>query len=126
MKHAILLSLSLVTLGIAVPAAAEDGTFECTTTAGLGNPVLSASFDASEEAGVALGGCVLVSSLSEASTVTSVTPADGCSVSVDIDGDGLTDEPATVGQSYDAESSIHAFCDAGTLDATSSVTLTPT
>lgn len=124
MKYAILLSLSLVTLGLAAPAAAESGTFECTTTAGLGNPVFGASVDANDEAGVSLGGCTLVT-LEEASTVSSVDPADGCSISVDVDGDGVSDEQATEGASYEADSRITAFCDLGTFDATSSITLSP-
>lgn len=123
MRYAILLSLSLLSLGLAAPAAAEDGDYDCTTTAGLGNPVVSTSLEAGD-AGVALGGCTIVT-LSEESTVTSVDPADGCSISVDIDGDGLSDEDATEGNSYPADSTITAFCDLGTVDATSAVSLAP-
>jgi hypothetical protein len=120
MKYAILLSLSLVTLGLAAPAAAESGTYECTTTAGLGNPAVSGAVDLTDEAGVALGGCNLVT-LSEESTVDSVDPADGCSISVDIDGDGVGDEAPTAGAIYGADASFTAFCDLGTTEATSSI-----
>lgn len=122
MRYAILLSLSLLSLGLAAPAAAESGDHECTTTAGLGNPFLRASVDANEAAGVALGGCTLVT-LSDESTVTSVDPADGCSISVDTDGDGVTDEQAAEDTSYPAESTIAAFCDLGTVEATNAITL---
>lgn len=124
MKKALILSLSLVALGFAAPvaSAAESGTHECTTTVGLGNPVVSASLDLSAEAGIALGGCTLVT-ISDTHTVDSVDPADGCSVSVDIDGDGVGDEEPEAGNSYDSGASFTAFCDLGTADATSAITL---
>lgn len=123
MKKALFLSLSLVALGFAAPvaSASESGTHECTTTVGLGNPAFSVSLDLSEEAGVALGGCSLVT-LSDTHTVTSVDPADGCSISVDIDGDGIGDENPVAGATYDSGASFTAFCNVGTLDATSSIT----
>lgn len=121
MRYAILLSLSLMTLGLAAPAAAESETYECTTTVGLANPAVSGSLDLSEDAGIALGGCSLVT-LSEASTVESLDPADGCSISVDETGDGVGDGDAAEGTTYDAGASFTAFCDIGVTEATSAIT----
>lgn len=126
MNKALLLSLSLVTLTFAAPVAlaSESGTHACTTTVGLSVGANDVGFGASVPVteGVNLGGCSLVV-ISDTHEVTAVNPADGCSVSVDVDGDGLGDANPAVGDVYDAGSNFFVTCDLGVLDAESTLTL---
>lgn len=119
-NEAIWLTIAVLALG-AVPVTAETGTHECTTDVGLGTPIGGPFFDP-EISPVSLGGCELVQ-ISEELTVDDIQPAEGCVVSVDSDGDGYHEESANEGEAYPAETTFTAFCQVGTVQATSSITL---
>lgn len=117
-----IIALSLVTVAFAgLPAAADDVSEECTVDVGTGVPGVGTVGASGSPVGN-LGSCEVVT-LDRTLVVTSVDPADGCSISYDATGDGLSNTEPEVGQTYEAGTTFHAFCDAGVVDGVNSLTL---
>lgn len=121
----VIVSLVVVGLtGLAAPAAADTGTYDCTVLAGTeidspeGSPIgLSVT-----SPGGGLGECEL-HTLDERSKITGVTVPDGCQVHADIDQDLIVEKTVGEEEVYQAGTSLIAFCDAGVVMADNGVSL---
>lgn len=128
MKTKLTLAVLLATTGMALPAAADSGTYSCTTVVGTqvrgpnGNPY-GATFNA---AGFGVGGCN-VRVLDSPSRLLAKDTAENCQITVDLGGnhgpDQKVDGLAKVGKVYPTETVFDAFCEAGTIAVESSITL---
>lgn len=69
-----------------------------------------------------VGGCTIIE-LGSAQTVADAQPAEFCTIEYDQDADSLSDGEVVVGATYDAGTSIMAFCQAPAMDAENTVSL---
>lgn len=90
-------------------------TMECHVDAGVGNPAFSFSD------GNGIGGCNLGTLPSPGDFVSGEIP-DGCGVSYDADGDGLSDGDIGDTSPHPTNHNFSAFCDLGVLDVDVAVT----
>lgn len=124
-KIAILVGLSMLTVGlVATAAAAEDDDakterFKCNVDAGTGIMGFGVSFSPGP---LRLGSCTLTDDAPEG-TLTLVDEADGCDVRIHEDESGSPD-PIGEGDDVDEGATLAAFCDAGAVDAENVIEIT--
>lgn len=109
---------------LAGSAVADAGYHGCTADAGLATPAGAILLPVPhDEPVVNLGGCELHHKTEAERTVISVEEGDGCQIRVDQEFDGFYEKRSEESEVYPAGTAIAAFCDAGTMDVTNSITL---
>lgn len=120
-----ILALSLLTFTLAgVPASGHGDTheeFSCIVDVGTGIPGVGTVGYQGSPAGN-LGSCE-VATLSQERNVSSVDPADSCSINYDENGDGLSNTPVEENQTYASGTTFIAFCEVGVINGENSVTV---
>lgn len=116
-RHALLAVAVLATL--AVPAAAEEGTYSCQVDVGAPFLLVDTGNQAPER--VTVGGCQLVHDVAEPTRLAEAEPGDwwatslapDCAIQLDPDGDGQGFESLEEGDYVPAGADLWAKCDLG-------------
>lgn len=123
--RAIVAAVVLGLAGLAAPAGADAGSYDCTVLVGTElDPTPGDPFGVSSTSPAGGVGECQLHTLDESSKVTDVDAADGCDIYVEQtdDGDAFVDGAVQEGQPYFAGDSFVAFCEAGTTMADNGLT----